>query len=103
MGALHQGHLSLVRQAAAENDKVFISIYVNPTQFGVNEDLDSYPKTWDKDIEMLRQLNSDLKDSSGREGPIDAIFAPTTKSMYPTLPPDSSLPGTGSFVNITPL
>ncbi|KAK1076026.1 pantoate-beta-alanine ligase [Friedmanniomyces endolithicus] len=103
MGALHQGHLSLVRQAAAENDKVFVSIYVNPTQFGVNEDLDSYPKTWDKDIEMLQQLNSDLKETTGREGAIDAIFAPTTKTMYPTLPPDSSLPGTGSVVNITPL
>ncbi|KAK0311153.1 pantoate-beta-alanine ligase [Friedmanniomyces endolithicus] len=103
MGALHQGHLSLVRQAAAENDRVFVSVYVNPTQFGVNEDLGSYPKTWDKDIAMLRQLSSDLKETSGHEGAIDAIFAPTTKSMYPTLPPDSSLSGTGSFVNITPL
>ncbi|TKA65046.1 hypothetical protein B0A55_09118 [Friedmanniomyces simplex] len=104
MGALHEGHLSLVRQAAAENDKVFVSIYVNPTQFGVKEDLDSYPKTWDKDIEVLQQLNSDLKETpADEEGAIDTIFAPTTKTMYPTLPPDSSLPGTCSFVNITPL
>ncbi|KAK3113464.1 pantoate-beta-alanine ligase [Teratosphaeriaceae sp. CCFEE 6253] len=99
MGALHEGHLSLIRQAAAENDKVFVSIYVNPTQFGLNEDLDSYPKTWDKDMEMLRQLNKELPQANA----IDTIFAPTTKTMYPTLPPDSSLPGTGSFVTITPL
>jgi len=101
MGALHDGHLSLVRQAAAENTDVFISIYVNPTQFGVNEDLDSYPMTWDKDIAMLKALDEDLKTAGC--GRIDTVFAPTTKTMYPTLPPDSSLPGVGSFVTITPL
>ncbi|KAK3625410.1 pantoate-beta-alanine ligase [Elasticomyces elasticus] len=97
MGALHAGHLSLIRLAAQENDQVFVSIYVNPTQFGLNEDLDSYPKTWSQDITMLEELNGELK------GRINTIFAPTTKTMYPTLPPDSSLPGTGSFVTITPL
>lgn len=102
MGALHRGHLSLVRQAAAENSHIFVSIYVNPTQFGVNEDLDSYPKTWDSDLAMLKELDSELaKDANN--GRIEAIFAPTTKTMYPTLPPDSTLPGTGSFVTITPL
>lgn len=101
MGALHKGHISLVRQAAAENAKVFVSIYVNPTQFGVHEDLDSYPKTWDQDIKLLKELDSQLeKEGQGR---VEAIFAPTTKAMYPTLPPDSTLPGTGSFVTITPL
>ncbi|KAK5728480.1 pantoate-beta-alanine ligase [Elasticomyces elasticus] len=97
MGALHAGHLSLIRLAAKENDQVFVSIYVNPTQFGLNEDLDSYPKTWEKDMSMLEELNGELK------GRINTVFAPTTKTMYPTLPPDSSLPGTGSFVTITPL
>ncbi|CZT20479.1 probable pantoate--beta-alanine ligase [Ramularia collo-cygni] len=101
MGALHKGHISLVRQAAAENSKVFVSIYVNPTQFGVNEDLDSYPKTWEQDIKMLKELDSQLE--SEGQGRVEAIFAPTTKTMYPTLPPDSTLPGTGSFVTITPL
>ena len=101
MGALHDGHLSLIRQAAAENSKVFISIYVNPTQFGVNEDLGSYPKTWDSDLRQLKELDKQLEsDGIGR---IEAVFAPTSKTMYPTLPPDSTLPGTGSFVTITPL
>ncbi|TKA33528.1 hypothetical protein B0A50_00363 [Salinomyces thailandicus] len=101
MGALHKGHLSLARIAAEENSEVFVSIYVNPTQFGVNEDLDSYPKTWHTDISMLEDLDQEL----GREGKgrITTIFAPTNKVMYPTLPPDSTLPGTGSFVTITPL
>ncbi|KAK4574731.1 pantoate-beta-alanine ligase [Recurvomyces mirabilis] len=103
MGALHEGHLSLIRHAAEENDKVFVTIYVNPTQFGVHEDLDSYPKTWEKDMGMLQKLNGELKDAGKSDGPIEAVFAPTTKTMYPTLPPDSSLPGTGSFVTITPL
>lgn len=101
MGALHKGHISLVRQAAAENSKVFVSIYVNPTQFGVNEDLDSYPKTWEQDIKMLKELDRQLEAEG--QGRVEAIFAPTTKTMYPTLPPDSTLPGTGSFVTITPL
>ena len=101
MGALHDGHVSLVRQAAADNREVFVSIYVNPTQFGVNEDLDSYPKTWDSDVSMLREL--DEKFATEGKGRITTIFAPTTKTMYPTLPPDSTLPGTGSFVTITPL
>lgn len=101
MGALHAGHLSLVRAAASENTKVFVSIYVNPTQFGVNEDLDSYPKTWDSDLGMLKELDAELeKEGKGR---VEAIFNPTTKAMYPTLPPDSTLPGVGSFVTITPL
>lgn len=102
MGALHEGHLSLVRQAAAENTDVFISIYVNPTQFGVNEDLDKYPKTWEADMKMLRALDSELESQAGA-GRISAVFAPTTKVVYPTLPPSSEIDGPGSFVTITPL
>lgn len=101
MGALHAGHLSLVRAAAAENSKVIVSVYVNPTQFGVNEDLDSYPKTWESDLQQLKDLDKVLeKEGKGR---IEAVFAPTTKVMYPTLPPDSRVDGVGSFVTITPL
>ena len=103
MGALHQGHLSLIREAARENTDVFVSIYVNPTQFGVNEDLASYPRTWDSDVEKLEKLNEELGSLDAGMGRITAIFAPTSKVMYPTLPPSSEIDGHGSFVTITPL
>lgn len=112
MGALHEGHLSLIRQAASENTDIFVSIFVNPTQFGVNEDLDSYPRTWDSDVEKLEKLNrefaslrdkSSVESSSDVPGQITAIFAPTSQVMYPSLPPSSEIDGPGSFVTITPL
>lgn len=108
MGALHEGHLSLVRQAAAENTDVVVSIYVNPTQFGVNEDLSSYPRTWETDLQQLERLNEEFTASSsgnggGAKGRVTAIFAPTSKVMYPTLPPSSEPDGDGSFVTIKPL
>ncbi|KAI9728193.1 MAG: pantothenate synthase [Chrysothrix sp. TS-e1954] len=102
MGALHQGHLALAKQAAQENDEVFVSIYVNPTQFGVNEDLGSYPRTFDTDMEKLHKLNGLLEEMSLR-GRVTTVFAPTTNTMYPTLPPSSEIEGAGSFVTITPL
>lgn len=108
MGALHEGHLSLVRQAAAENTDVVVTIYVNPTQFGVNEDLASYPRTWTTDLEQLEELNEEFAssgsgDEGGPKGHVTAIFAPTSKAMYPTLPPSSEIDGDGSFVTIKPL
>lgn len=104
MGALHEGHLSLIRQAAAENTDVFVSIYVNPTQFGVSEDLESYPRTWDSDVEKLEKLNDELARIGGQApGRVTAILAPTSKVMYPTLPPSSEVDADGSFVTITPL
>ncbi|KAL4802377.1 hypothetical protein BDV18DRAFT_147393 [Aspergillus unguis] len=102
MGALHEGHLSLIRQAASENTDVVVSIFVNPTQFGVNEDLSSYPRTWDADVAKLEQLNTELGSYKGN-GRITAILAPTAKVMYPVLPPSSEVDGDGSFVTITPL
>ena len=102
MGALHEGHLALVRQAARENHRVYVSIYVNPTQFGVNEDLASYPRTWSRDLDKLATLCKEFN-SDDRVGQITTVFAPRTRDMYPNLPPTSEVDGMGSFVNITPL
>ena len=103
MGALHEGHLSLIRLAAKENSSVVVSIYVNPTQFGVHEDLESYPKTWTKDVEMLKDLDRELASDGGNMGKIAAVFAPTTDEMYPSGPPSQEIDGKGSFVTITPV
>ncbi|OAP62948.1 pantoate-beta-alanine ligase [Fonsecaea erecta] len=106
MGALHEGHLSLVRHALQENTDVFISIFVNPTQFAAHEDLDSYPVTWNEDMQKLQRLQEEHMATVGqsqRPGAIRGVFAPTVKTMYPTLPPTSDIAGPGSFVTITPL
>ena len=71
MGALHEGHMSLVEKAKAENDIVVVTIFVNPTQFNDPSDLDHYPRTLDQDLELLRQLEADL------------VFVPSVKEMYP--------------------
>lgn len=70
MGYLHEGHLELVRRARAECDRVIATIFVNPTQFGPNEDLSSYPRDLDRDLAMLRT-----------EG-VDAVFVPAPQEMY---------------------
>lgn len=103
MGALHEGHLSLIRMAAAENHNVVVSVYVNPTQFGVHEDLDSYPKTWDKDCDLLKSVDREIAGDGGNLGKISAVFAPTTDVMYPSGPPSQEVNGKGSFVTITPV
>ena len=103
MGALHAGHLSLIRMATKSNSSVVVSIFVNPTQFGVHEDLDSYPKTWDADTKVLVELDRELADDGGNLGKIAAVFAPTTETMYPFGPPGQELSSKGSFVTITPV
>ncbi|TQS38398.1 hypothetical protein Golomagni_01096 [Golovinomyces magnicellulatus] len=103
MGALHEGHLSLIRMAAKENAEVIVSIYVNPTQFSVNEDYDSYPKTWQRDFELLRDLDRELAEDGSSFGKIAAIFAPKTSEIYPGqsfIPKHNQI---GSFVTVNPL
>jgi len=71
MGALHEGHTSLMRSARNENDELVVSIYLNPTQFDNSDDFDSYPRQLKKDIEIAEKEN------------VDVVFTPRTEEMYP--------------------
>ncbi|ODA79683.1 hypothetical protein RJ55_05277 [Drechmeria coniospora] len=103
MGAMHDGHLALIRAAARENHHVVVSIYVNPAQFGVKEDLTSYPVTWDADTTALARLDRELAEDGVNLGRVSAVFAPTTSDMYPSGYPGQEVDSKGSFVNITPV
>ncbi len=83
MGALHEGHLSLVRRARAENASVLASIFVNPTQFGPQEDFSRYPRDLEADCRLL--------ESAG----CDAVFAPTAGDIYPE--------GFGTSIDVGPV
>jgi pantoate--beta-alanine ligase len=80
MGALHEGHLSLVRRARKECSRVYASIFVNPKQFGPNEDYAKYPRAFDSDAAQFADLG------------IDALFAPTPEEIYPS--------GFSTYVNV---
>ena len=82
MGALHQGHLSLIERAIAENDLVIVSIFVNPLQFAPTEDLAKYPRQLEQDLKLCQQLGVDL------------VFAPDTQEM-------NSSGGTATLANTT--
>jgi len=71
MGNLHRGHFSLVEKAKTLADKVVVSIFVNPMQFGANEDLDNYPRTLDADKQGLADLETDI------------LFIPSVEAIYP--------------------
>ena len=72
MGALHEGHASLIKAAAMENELVVVSVFVNPTQFGPNEDLDAYPRTLEADCKLAEDMGADI------------VFAPSPAEMYPS-------------------
>lgn len=73
MGALHEGHLSLIRRAREQNDVVFVSIFVNPVQFNNPDDLRKYPRTLDSDVQLIGDL-------------ADYVFAPSVEEVFPTPP-----------------
>lgn len=75
MGALHEGHASLVRRCVAENDVTVVSVFLNPTQFNDKKDLEKYPRTLDADCALLEGVGADF------------VFAPSVEEMYPQ--PDS--------------
>jgi len=80
MGALHLGHASLLQQSVVENDATVLSIFVNPTQFGPNEDFEKYPRTFESDLEMATVIG------------VDAIYLPDARTMYPK--------GYATYVNV---
>lgn len=71
MGYLHEGHISLIKRSVSENDVTIVSIFVNPIQFGSGEDLNSYPRDFEKDREICEDFN------------VDYIFSPSAEDMYP--------------------
>lgn len=87
MGALHDGHLALVREALDRADHVTVSIFVNPTQFGPDEDYDEYPRELDADREKLAALG------------VDTVFAPPAEEMYPHAD-DDNLRGPVTWVEV---
>jgi pantoate--beta-alanine ligase len=71
MGFLHEGHLSLVREGRKRGDSLVVSIFVNPTQFGPEEDLETYPRDFQRDLELIQKEGADV------------VFAPSEKELYP--------------------
>ena len=87
MGYLHEGHLSLVRRALDDNDHIILSIFVNPTQFGPNEDLARYPRDLNRDLSLIESVSALSTQHSA------LVFIPTTEEIYP--------PGFDDWIEVT--
>lgn len=88
MGALHQGHLSLIETGKNRNRPVLVSIFVNPTQFSPHEDFDAYPRDLDRDLALLEDAGA------------DAVFAPSHETVYPEVPTHIALPEVATKPNL---
>lgn len=95
MGALHEGHLSLVDASLAENDMTIVSIFVNPAQFAPHEDLSSYPRTIESDLAKLRERQEQAK----MEGRL-SVLIPTVRDMYPNGLTQDVSKQVGAFVEV---
>ncbi|PWN99646.1 Nucleotidylyl transferase, partial [Tilletiopsis washingtonensis] len=100
MGALHQGHLDLVRTSLRETHSTIVSIYVNPAQFAPSEDLSSYPRTLPSDLAALSSLSSSSEDAPRS---VSAVFAPSSAEMYPNGIEQDRAKQRGAFVEVAGL
>jgi len=104
MGALHEGHLSLVRRSLAENDLTVVSIFVNPGQFAPHEDLESYPRTLPRDLELLSAEKVTVSNLLSSAIPItrtlSAVFVPSVSEIYPSGIVQNVAEQKGAFVEV---
>ncbi|TDL26718.1 Pantoate-beta-alanine ligase [Rickenella mellea] len=106
MGALHEGHISLVKRSLEANDLTLLSIFVNPTQFAPHEDLSSYPRTLPRDLELLSRISvpapaSGISDNTTNAiRKTSAVFVPTVDEMYPSSVSQNLQEQKGTFVEV---
>ncbi|KAF9038496.1 Pantoate-beta-alanine ligase [Panaeolus papilionaceus] len=100
MGALHEGHLSLVRHSLKQNDLTVVSIFVNPAQFAPHEDLATYPRTLPTDLALLEVERFDHQSNGGDTRTVSAVFVPTVNDMYPSGIVQNVAEQKGTFVEV---
>ncbi|KAH9479328.1 Pantothenate synthetase [Psilocybe cubensis] len=100
MGALHDGHLSLVRESLAHNDLTVVSIFVNPAQFAPHEDLATYPRTLPRDLELLEAEKVPSAASPSEVHTPSAVFVPTVSEMYPSGIVQNVAEQKGTFIEV---